>query len=412
MTALIGSYYSRATLAGSGEITPKQTKQRRLAAFLAAFGVLFLPLVLSAQDGTYQKSFNDGAQAMRAGDWTSAAASFSRASKILPTSPEAHFNLGLALVQESHLQDAIPEFDRAIALSPRLRGAHLFLGIAQYRLNNYASAIAALRKETQIDPRNAKCWMWLGVAELGAGEADNASAALDKAAQLSPNDVDILYHRGRAHMLVSKESYEQMYKADPNSWRVHQALAQSFVEADRLDDAVQECQNAINLRPSEPGLHEELADVFWKQNQLEKAETSFHEELKIDPNSVSSLYKLAVVSLERSKPDVTVDLLSQVLRKFPDYRDAHYQKGRAEAQLGHVDDAILDFKAEVAKGEKADRESVRQSYYQLAQLYRRAQQPTESKAALEAFLRLKQEDDAAQNQKLQDKLKRSADLNR
>lgn len=344
---------------------------------------------------------------MRAGDWSAAANSFAQASKILPTSAEAHFNLGLALLQQTHLQDAIPEFTRAATLSPRLKGPHLFLGIAQYRLNNYSTAIVALQKETQIDSKNAKSWMWLGVAQLAQGDAEGATASLDRAAQLSPEDVDILYHRGRAHMLVSKESYEQMYKADPNSWRVHEALAQSFVEADRLEDAAQECQNALKLRPSEPGLHEELADIFWKQNQLDKAEAAFQEEMKIDPESLSSRYKLAVVSLERSKPEVTVALLSDVLRQSPDYRDAHYQKGRAEAQLGHIDDAILDFKAEVAEGQKGDLESVKQSYYQLAQLYRRAQKPEESKAALEAFLRLKQEDDASQAQKLQDKLKRS-----
>jgi hypothetical protein len=57
-------------------------------------------------------------------------------------------------------------------------------------------------------------------------------------------------------MLVSKESYEQMYRADPNSWRVHQALAQSFVERERLDEPVRECQQAISLQPQEPGLHE------------------------------------------------------------------------------------------------------------------------------------------------------------
>ena len=344
---------------------------------------------------------------MRSGDWSLAATSFTRAAKIRPTSAETHFNLGLALVQQSHLQEAIPEFNRAMTLSPSMRGPHLFLGIVQYRLNQYTPAIAVLRKETQLDPKNAKSWMWLGVAQLAAGEAEGATTSLDKAAQLSPEDVDILYHRGRAHMLVSKDSYEQMYRADPNSWRVHQALAQSFVEADRLEDAVQECQSALNLRPSEPGLHEELADIYWKQNQLEKAESAFEEELKVDPESISSLYKLAVVSLERSKPDVTISLLNQALREVPDYRDAHYQRGRAEAQLGQVDDAIADFKQEVAKGEKTDRESVKQSYYQLAQLYRRAQKPDDSKAALEAFLHLKQEDDASQAQRLEDKLKRS-----
>ena len=395
-----------------GKISTKRTLVRRLSAFLAVLGILTVPCALLGQAPSFERSFSAGAQAMRAGDWSLATTSFTQASRILPTSAEAHFNLGLALLQEAHLRESLPEFKRATALSPQLKGPHLFFGIAQYRLNYYNSSITALRKETQIDGKNAKVWMWLGVAQLAAGDADAASTSLDKAAQLSPNDVDILYHRGRAHMLVSKDSYEQMYKADPNSWRVHEALAQSFVEADRLDDAVQECRNALNLHPSEPGLHEELADIYWKQNQLEKAEEAFQEELKIDPESLSSRYKLAVVSLERSKPDVTVALLSEILHQVPDYRDSHYQRGRAEAQLGKVEDAIGDFKEEVKQGQAGDQESLRQSYYQLAQLYRRAQKPQESKAALDAFLRLKQEEDAAQAQKLQDKLKRSSDVNR
>lgn len=349
---------------------------------------------------------------MRAGDWSGAADAFTRAIKILPSSAEAHFNLGLAQLQQGNLQEAITAFNRAIELSPRLKGPHLFLGVARYRLNDYPAAITALRKETQIDTSNGKALMWLGVAQLAAGDAESAATSLDKAAQLSPGDVDILYHRGRAHMLVSKDSYEQMYKADPNSWRVHQALAQSFVEADRLEDAVHECQAALKLRPLEPGLHEELADIYWKQNQLDNAEAAFQEELKLDPESISSMYKLAVVSLERSKPDVTVSLLTQVLQRSSEYRDSHYQRGRAESQLGQLNEAISDFKAEVALGDRAEPESLRQSYYQLAQLYRRAQQPEESKAALDAFLRLKQKDDASQAQKLQDKVNRAAEVSR
>ena len=349
---------------------------------------------------------------MRASDWSGAVASFSRATEILPSSAEAHFNLGLAQLQYGHFTEAISAFNRAIGLSPRLRGAHLFLGIARYRTNDYSDAIAALRRETQIGPGNAKALMWLGVAQLAAGDAEAAATSLDRAAQLDPRDIDILYHRGRAHMLVSKDSYEQMYKADPNSWRVHQALAQSFVEADRLEDAAHECQNALNMRPLEPGLHEELADIYWKQNQLEKAEAAFREELKLDPESISSMYKLAIVSLERSKPEATVSLLTEVLRVSPNYRDAYYQRGRAKAQLGDVNAAITDFKAEVAMGDRADAESLRQSYYQLAQLCRRAQQPEESKAALEAFLRLKQSEDAAQTQRLQDKVNRASEMNR
>lgn len=389
------------------------SKKTRILLVAGATVLLAESTPLLGQNAYFQKSFNEGTAEMRAGDWNGAVNSFTLATKILPASAEAQFNLGLAQLQQGHPQEAIPAFSRAIELSPRLKGAHLFLGVARYRLNDYAAAITALRRESQLDPRNGKALMWLGVAQLAAGENAAAAVSLDKAAELSPSDVDILYHRGRAHMLVSKDSYEEMYKADPNSWRVHQALAQSFVEADRLEDAVRECQIALNLRPQEPGLHEELADIYWNQNQLEKAEAAFQEELKVDPESVSSMYKLAVVSLERSKPEVTASLLTQVLQRSPaGYRDAYYQRGRAEAQLGKVSEAISDFKAEVAIGDRADAESLRQSYYQLAQLYRRAQQPEESKAALEAFLRLKQKEDADQAKKLQDKMNRSGEISR
>jgi len=95
-----------------------------------------------------------------------------------------------------------------------------------------------------------------------------------------------------------------------------------------------------------------------------------------------------------------------LLSRAPRYPDAQYQLGRAEAQLGQVNAAITSFKAAVDEGQ-AGCETKRQSYYQLAQLYRRAQRPEESQAALESFMRLKQEADAARAQKLEDKMKRS-----
>jgi tetratricopeptide (TPR) repeat protein len=163
------------------------------------------------------------------------------------------------------------------------------------------------------------------------------------------------------------------------------------------------------MKPAEPGLHEELADIYWKQNQLVKAEEQFQAELNIDSESLSSMYKLSVVSIERSKPQVAADLLAAVLRKTPHNVDAHYQLGRAEAQLGKPELAINDFSAAIASSaQQPDSESVRQSYYQLAQLYRREQKPEQSRAALDSFMRLKQQADARQAQKLQDKLRLSS----
>ena len=380
-------------------------------AFLASvlIAACVLPPLAFSQTSEVEKAFHQGAEALRNGQLDAASADFSKGIALSPAFAEAHFNLGLVWLQQGDFDGAVVQLEKSLSLKPKLRGANLFLGIASYRKNNYAGAITALKQEARIDPSNPKVLMWLGVAQLAAGDAADATTSLDHAAALSPSDVDILYHRGRAHMLVSKESYEQMYKADPTSWRVHQVLAQSFVEQDRLDEAVNECQKAIEAMPREPGLHEELADVYWKQNQLPKAETAFQAELQIDPESLSSMYKLGVVSIERSKPDVAAKLLTEVLNRSPKYPNANYQLGRAEAQMGNTSAAISNFAAVVADA-KGDAETLRQSYYQLAQLYRREQKPEESKAALGAFMRLKQQADAQQAQKLQDKLSRSTQM--
>jgi len=382
-------------------------------AWLLAILVVALGPSLASQTGEIEKTFHEGNLAMRNGQLDVAAADFQSVTFAMPRFAEAHFNLGLVRLQQGRLNDAISSLKHSLSLKPSLRGANLFLGIAEYRNNDYKDAIAAIKHETATDPKNAKAWMWLGVAQLGAGDADGASTSLDKAALLAPDDVDILYHRGRAHILVSKESYEKMYKADPNSSRVHQVLAQSFVEQDRLEEAAHECQEALQLKSDEPGLHEELGDIYLEQNHLAEAESEFQSELKVDPQSQTSMYKLAVVSLERSKPEVASSLLQDLLRREPRSADAHYQLGRAQSQLGNIDDAVNQFLLAVKQSKESgtqDSDTLRQSYYQLAQLYRRQQKPEESKAALENFMRLKQQADAQQAQRLQDKLKRSAQI--
>jgi tetratricopeptide (TPR) repeat protein len=385
-----------------------KAKTRYSGAFLAFAALVMIAVPAQGQlNAEAKKTFNQGTEAMHSGALQVAADDFSKVTALEPSFAQAYFNLGLVRLLQRQPSAAIEALNKCLRLQPDLRGAHLFLGIAYYRKNDYAKAHAALKRETQLDPKNAEALMWLGVVQLAEGDALGASATLDKAATLKPNDVDILYHRGRAHMLVSKESYEQMFHADPASWRVHEVLAQSYLEADRYEDAVAEFQLAISERPEEPGLHEELGDAYWKQVQLPKAEDAFREELKLDPENSSAMYKLSVVSLEHSEPEVSKKLLTQVLAMAPHSADAEYQLGRADAQLGNMDAAISDLTAAIADSGEKDTETVRQSYYQLSQVYRRAQRPEESHQALDAFLRLKKQADADQAQKLAAKLKMS-----
>jgi tetratricopeptide (TPR) repeat protein len=360
----------------------------------------------AAQQGAIDanEAFQRATAAMREGRLEEAGAAFENITHTAPTFVGAHFNLGLVREEQGRFEDAIGSLRKALALNPRLRGANLFLGIAHYRLNEYEPAISALRLEVKLNPTDPKAWMWLGVVELAQEQPEEAAVALDKAAKLAPNDVDILYHRGHAHLLVSKLSYERMLHADADSWRVRQVLAQADAEADRDADAVAEFQAAIKAAPQQPGLHEELGTEYWKMNKMEEAEAEYKRELAIDPHSMLATYKLGSLLVENAKPEEGKPLIEAALRQDPNLKEAYYYLGRAQMQLGHEDEALEALNKAVTINSNS--EILEQAWYQLGIVYRHLHRMEDAQKAMAKFQKLKDQESEHRQQELEKKLQK------
>jgi tetratricopeptide (TPR) repeat protein len=341
--------------------------------------------------------FRQASEAMRSGNLEEAAAGFAAVIKQAPTFAEAHFNLGLVNEEQGRHNEAIASFERALSLKPRLHGANLFLGIAHYKLNQLDQSLAALKKETAAYPKDAVAWMWLGVVALAKDQPEDAAEALDKAAKLAPTDVDILYHRGQAHLLVSKNSYAKMFAADPKSWRVRQVLAQANADAERHIDAIAEYEAAIKLAPKQPGLHEELGSEYRNAGKSQEAEAAFRQELEIDPYNVLARYKLGVLAVEKNDGAKAKELIEAALRQKPGLRHADYNLGRAEMQLGN--DAVAAEHFQLATKTETDPDVLQQAWFQLGIVYRRLHRMPEAQQAMATFQKLKdQEAETSQKQ--------------
>jgi tetratricopeptide (TPR) repeat protein len=342
-------------------------------------------------DPAITQRFQSAAEAMRAGDLNQAGDGFASIVKDAPRFAEAYLNLGLVREEQGRHADAIVSFQKALQLNPHLRGANLFLGVAEFRSNQLDAAIIALRKETSAYPKDANAWMWLGVVELEKGHGHDATDALDKAAELSPKNVDILYHRGRAHLFVSNESYARMFQADPKSWRVRQLLAEANASAERHLDAIAEYEYAIKLAPNEPRLHEDLGTQYRLAGKLPEAEQAYSKELEIDPENITAQYKLGVIAIERGDPARGKSLIEGALRVKPDLQHSDYNLGRAEMLLGNDAAAAMHLeRATAAAG--SDPEVVEQSWYQLGIVYRRLHRMEDAQKAMASFQKLKDED--------------------
>jgi tetratricopeptide (TPR) repeat protein len=370
--------------------------------------LLSLPLTAAAQSEDIDGEFTRATEAMREGRLDDAAAAFEAVVKARPTFAEASFNLGLVRQEQGRYDEAIKSFQHVLALQPHLRGANLFLGITEFRLNHLDKAHIAVAKETANFPRDANAWMWLGVVCLAQDHPEEAVEALDRADKLKPDDPDILYHRGRAHLLVSKDSYAEMFKIDPHSWRVHRVLAQANAEADRHLDAIAEYEAAIKLAPTQPGLHEELGSEYRNANKIPEAEAAFKRELEIDPNNVLARYKLGAIAVEQGDGARGKELMEAAQREKPGLVHMDYNLGRAEMLLGNEAAAAAHFEQTV----KTDTtpEVVEQAWYQLGSIYRHQHRMDEARNAMAIFQKLKDED-AEKSQERMKKLASQQDAN-
>jgi tetratricopeptide (TPR) repeat protein len=270
--------------------------------------------------------------------------------------------------------------------------------VARYKLNHFDQALAAARKETETYANDASAWMWFGVIELAKDRPEEAATALDKAAQLAPDNTDILYHRGQAHLLVSRNSYERMFKEDPKSWRVREVLGQIDSDAERYNNAIDEYLQAIKLAPTQPGLHEELGAVYRRAIKADEADAAFQAELEINPHNALARYERGVLATERGDGAKGKELIEAAVAEKAGLAHADYNLGRAEKLLGNDVAAVAHLEKAIASD--SDPEIVEQAWYQLGTLYRRLHRPEDAQKAFATFQKLKDESTEASHQAL------------
>ena len=357
-----------------------------LLSLLGAFTGTHAQAQVQTRENRVETNLRLGAEAMRSGKAEEAEKYFSEVIQLAPQLAEGYLDLGLAQLKQGKLEDAVASLQTALQHNAKAPGASMFLGIAYFQMNHLDQARAALQQEMDLNPQNSEALMWLGITELAAGNPEKAVGPLDKAAELSPKDINILDYRGRAHLLVSKDSYARMYALDPNSWRMHRLSAQIYAESNQHKEAIREYQAAIKLAPKQADLYEELGDECRKDGALDVAATAYKNELELTPHNGVALYDLGSVLVDQGKAQDGVPLLKEAVQIFAKPTVADYYLGRGLADLGLYGEAVDHLEKAAAAGPES--EMALHSYYKLSQVYRKMHRPVDARNALARFQEL------------------------
>jgi Tfp pilus assembly protein PilF len=222
-----------------------------------------------------------------------------------PNNVDARGNLGVLLFFQGAYADAIPQLKAALKLRPTLWKIQAVLGMAERRTGDSKSALSDLEKafpRLQEQKIQIEAGMELIEIHTAAGDRDKAAAMVSALRTRYPTDIEVLYASYRIYSDLSAESILSLSVVDPNSARMHQAIAHELAKRGDIAEAFQNYRAALKIDPQLPGLHFELAEALSTLSTTEgraEAEKEYTAALEVNPSDEQAECRLGQIALQR-----------------------------------------------------------------------------------------------------------------
>lgn len=210
-----------------------------------------------------------------------------------PSSAEAEYGLGSALLAQKKTSEARECFERAVKLTA-----------------NYPATLP-------------NAWNNLGLISGRAGLNDEAIGYFEKALQLDPDNVIALEnlgsaYRGEKRWQEARKTLERAATLDPNSAEANYSLAMVFAQTGQTDQAYQYLQKALSIRPTYPEALNNLGVLYLRTQRPSQAVATFEKCIRVAPDFDQSYVNLARVYIIEEQPAKARAVILELLKQHPE----------------------------------------------------------------------------------------------
>lgn len=286
--------------------------------------------------------------------WQNSNTLFNHALSVTENNHVAHNNLGVALVENGHIDEAIEHFYQAIKIDPFYFDARVNLTILLAKRGKNEEASRIYEEGIQLQSN----------AFEGMSKSDNISGDNEKkvheeaVAHFSsylirqPKDIEALYRLadeltqlGRIEEAI--ENYSKIVIIDPDHYKSYNNLAMLFDMQGKNDSAILNFNKALTIAPENSEIHYNLALTLAKYGQLDAAEKHFLKALYIDPTFVYAHNNLGILLAQQGQAEKAVSHFKKALQYDSSSVDAHTNLGVILYKLGRVSEARYHFQEAV-----------------------------------------------------------------
>jgi tetratricopeptide (TPR) repeat protein len=297
---------------------------------------------------------------------------------------QVHFTLGVLLGTEKQYHAAQLELEQANALQPQTFEILFNLGQVYLRSSQSAKAELVLKRALSLKTDSADALYLLGQAYTEESKPVDALDALVRAHKLASENTDIIYSLAR--VIMSQNYYEDAIpllesglKLAPQQVDLHAALGESYFMSGKIEKAIAEFQQLIDLDPSARS-YAFMGLCYRQLGRFDEAQKYFQEGLKKDPHSAVCLFNLGYIQERKGNHAEAEKLFQEALRANPQNSDALLELANLRIAASRYAEAaeLLRRFVRVARSPSA-------GYYKLAMVERSLHQPEQAQRDLSVF---------------------------
>lgn len=253
-----------------------------------------------------------------------AAAAYRQGLQVDPNQPRLHYNLGVVLGRLGQHEAARREFEAAARSRPGWVDALNNLGVVSHRLGRVADAQRRFREVLRIDPRNVHARNNLGIAYRELGRREDAAAQFREALRADPrftaaglNLAGVLEEDGFTSEAL--QVYERLVEVDPRDPDLRYRLGLALGSLDRKDEAVEQLEQAHELRADHAGTLRALGAAYQAAGNPARAAQAYARLAEVDPGNVDIHYDLALLHRDADRQKAAESEVKQFLERHPDH---------------------------------------------------------------------------------------------
>lgn len=259
-----------------------------------------------------------------------------------PRSAEAHLLLGIAyrgLGSPELIGEAVAEFRQALALDPALAPARLYLALVYIDLGRAERAREELEAGLGQAPGNPQFLAQLAEVERQLKNPRRSVDLLRQALVADESHAQARYYLGLALFDLGQwdegiRELERVVQSGAKVADVYVSLGTAYLEAGRVDAALELLSQGTHIDPARPEMRIQLARAYRSKGQLEKADEQLTIAMPQAGATETSLYmqqrqaqfalqlELGLLRLQQGRLEAAAEAFQKVLEMDPSHAEA------------------------------------------------------------------------------------------